>query len=137
MLRRLGCDGLRVELRSDSPAGMLAPPEHGSQFPSLLYPWCPAHSWASVILTEVGHEGPRVIGSDLVGKEDANRAMVLEPRKSLWDDSVEPFPFWKEFLTKEQMAFPPDSVLRKPSGQVLDQRSGRPAPQGHSGPALP
>lgn len=41
-----------------------------------------------------------MIGSDLVGKEDADRVMVLEPRQSLWDDSVEPFPFWKEFLNK-------------------------------------
>lgn len=54
----------------------------------------------------MGHGGPRVISSVLVGEEIADAAeTVLEVRKTLWGDSVEPFPSWKEFLTNGANGF--------------------------------
>ena len=48
------------------------------------------------------------------------RATILELRKSLWGDTVEPFPSWKEFLTNRANGF---SSL--PSSQENKQASSR------------
>lgn len=62
-----------------------------------------------------------MIGSLLVGEEIADTAeTILEGRKSLWADSVEPFPSWKEFLTNKANSFP-----SQPSYQENKQASSR------------
>lgn len=47
-----------------------------------------------------------MISSMVVGEGIADAAeTILEVRKTLWGDSLEPYPSWKEFLTNRAKGF--------------------------------